>query len=250
MINPADINLDQLPRVAITEANSLPNIPALYFCISDNDLLYLGITHDLNRRWQAHHKTIELISHPKVKIHWLAIAVADISTKLERTFIQHWQPALNKRLNNFITTQKISPPFNAYEVETLKPEEQQRWLLHLAATLNLKPKTYPIASFIAENANAEGILLKTIDEITEDTGISQKTIITTLKILQIHDIIRRKTGVIILNPNVLFKGDTNKRRAILTFYSEIDNPAVAPEPNTKVKCNPRAKVAPLAHVHD
>lgn len=66
-------------------------------------------------------------------------------------------------------------------------------------------------------------LLKTVQEIVDDSGISKQTVIETLKILEKYDIIRRKTGVVLLNPDVMFKGGTGKRRAVLLRYIEIPN---------------------------
>lgn len=137
----------------------------------------------------------------------------------------------------FVGTQKFVNQESGEIVECQVVEIEERdanfykfWIGHVLSAIDeLSNAKVKIVFYIFHNTNpATNILLKTIDEIAEDTGISHKTIITTLKVLQKHDIIRRKTGVIILNPNVLFKGDTNKRRAILTFYSEIQSPTDLP----------------------
>lgn len=64
-------------------------------------------------------------------------------------------------------------------------------------------------------------LIKTIQEIINETGFSKMTVVETLKVLEKYDIIKRKTGVIFLNPNVLFKGGTHKRRAVLIKYNDL-----------------------------
>jgi hypothetical protein len=85
MINPAAVDISTLPHVPLKLAQSLPKIPALYFCMSGEELLYIGMTQNLFHRWKAHHKVI----------HWLAIAPEHLSPELERDFIDHWQPLLN-----------------------------------------------------------------------------------------------------------------------------------------------------------
>lgn len=84
------------------------------------------------------------------------------------------------------------------------------------------------------NRNRSNVLTKTIAEIVKETGISKPTVIFTLKALERHDIIRRKTGVIFLNPNVIFRGGTNARRALLIEYLNLENNVVElPERKTQ-----------------
>ena len=75
---------------------------------------------------------------------------------------------------------------------------------------------------INKREKANNMLAKTIKEIAKETGISEKTIIETLKILEEHKIIKRKTGVVILNPDVIFKGGPNKRLNVLLQYHNLD----------------------------
>ncbi len=110
------------------------------------------------------------------------------------------------------------------EVEERDANFQKFWLGHvLAAVDELSNAKMKILFYIFSNVDySNNILPKTIAEIVEETGISNKTIIETLKILHQYDIIRRKTGIIFLNPNVLFKGGINKRQAVLIKYGELD----------------------------
>ncbi len=110
------------------------------------------------------------------------------------------------------------------EVEERDANFQKFWLGHvLAAVDELSNAKMKILFYIFSNVDySNNLLPKTIAEIVEETGISNKTIIETLKILQHYDIIRRKTGIIFLNPNVLFKGGLNKRQAVLIKYGELN----------------------------
>jgi hypothetical protein len=100
------------------------------------------------------------------------------------------------------------------------------WIGHVLSAIDeLSNSKMKIVFYIFKNMDrSNNTLLRTIDEIVNETGISNRTIIETLKVLEEHNIIRRKTGVVFVNPNVLFRGGTNKRRAILITYNEIERP--------------------------
>ncbi len=72
---------------------------------------------------------------------------------------------------------------------------------------------------IRERAN--NTVLKTISEMAAETKINKNTIVSTLKILEKHKIVRRKTGVIFISPDVIFKGGHNKRMNVLLQYRAV-----------------------------
>jgi DNA-binding transcriptional regulator YhcF (GntR family) len=72
---------------------------------------------------------------------------------------------------------------------------------------------------IRERAN--NTVLKTVSEIAKETNINKNTIVTTLKILEKHKIIRRKTGIIFISPDVVFRGGHNKRMNVLIQYRAV-----------------------------
>ncbi|WP_292863398.1 replication/maintenance protein RepL [uncultured Nostoc sp.] len=69
------------------------------------------------------------------------------------------------------------------------------------------------------------MLTKMIAEIVTETGFSKPTVLATLAAMERHDIIRRKTGVIFLNPNTVFKGSARSRRALLIEYLQLKSSA-------------------------
>lgn len=122
------------------------------------------------------------------------------------------QDYVNKNTGQIIECQVI-------EHEERDANFQKIWIGHIASAIEeLSNTKMKLVFYILSNADSNNVLIKTIADIIHDTGFSNKTIIDTLKILEKHDIIRRKTGVIFLNPNVLFKGGTKKRHAILSIY--------------------------------
>jgi hypothetical protein len=98
---------------------------------------------------------------------------------------------------------------------------QHIWFGHILSVIEEPTKTkMKVVKYLLDNVNAENVITKTIAEIVLESGISNKTIIETLKTLQRHDIITRKTGVIFLNPYLILKSGS-KRQGILTIYSEL-----------------------------
>jgi Firmicute plasmid replication protein (RepL) len=115
------------------------------------------------------------------------------------------------------------------ELEERDANFQKFWLGHVISAVDeLSNAKMKIVFYILGNADSNNVLLKTIDEIVKETGISNKTVVETLKVLQKHDIITRRTGAILLNPNVIFRGGTSKRRAVLTFYEEMKSKSFPP----------------------
>lgn len=75
------------------------------------------------------------------------------------------------------------------------------------------------------------IIPKTTADLAKELNFSPTTVQETLKILASHNIIRRKTGNIFLNPDVIFKGRRTGRQAVLIEYRQweqqelpLDNP--------------------------
>ncbi|WP_182475418.1 replication/maintenance protein RepL [Mammaliicoccus vitulinus] len=65
-------------------------------------------------------------------------------------------------------------------------------------------------------------LIATQREIAEETNVSVKTVTNTLKILEEGNIINRRTGVTMLNPQILVRGDDNKHRHMLIEFEEFN----------------------------
>ena len=79
-----------------------------------------------------------------------------------------------------------------------------------------------VVKYVLENMDIySNFLTKTISEIVEESGVSDKTVRETLKLLEEAGIITRKTGVIMLSPKLLHKGDFRKERYLLTKFEEI-----------------------------
>jgi DNA-binding transcriptional ArsR family regulator len=86
---------------------------------------------------------------------------------------------------------------------------------------------------IQHRERSNNAIIKTIRELAAATGISKDTISATLKILEAHGIVKRKTGVIFISPNVIFRGSHSNRRRILLDYSRAESNVVSIDRNNE-----------------
>lgn len=75
-----------------------------------------------------------------------------------------------------------------------------------------------------EETKGNNTIIMTIREIANEIGKSTQTVHKVLKILEQNDVIRRKTGVIFVNPDVVYKGTHGGRMNVLTTYKSVDSP--------------------------
>ncbi|AFZ21261.1 GIY-YIG nuclease family protein [Allocoleopsis franciscana] len=94
------LNLSKLPSVYLLEKDKLPNDAAIYF-VSDSQgqVLYVGRTVNLVKRWREHHRFNQLKRlnrKTRISISWLTCS-NDINTlsNLENEFINSYKPPLN-----------------------------------------------------------------------------------------------------------------------------------------------------------
>jgi predicted GIY-YIG superfamily endonuclease len=95
-----NLNLSELPSVYLLEKDKLPNDAAIYF-VSDSQgqVLYVGRTVNLVKRWREHHRFNQLKRlnrKNRISISWLSCS-NDINTlsNLEHEFIKLYKPPLN-----------------------------------------------------------------------------------------------------------------------------------------------------------
>jgi Fic family protein len=113
--------------------------------------------------------------------------------------------------------------FNVVEIDDVDANFEKLWLGHILAAIdeigNAKMK---ILNYILENREkANNSLIITIVELAEQTGVSRPTVTSTLQVLEKHGIIKRKTGAVILNPDVVFKGRHKHRMNVLYKYNHF-----------------------------
>lgn len=81
-------------------------------------------------------------------------------------------------------------------------------------------KQVDVFIYIVENTNqSNNVFLGTYDKIAKDVGVSRPTIAKIMKKLQANNFIKKmQAGAWLVNPNVLMKGNDNKRQILLSYY--------------------------------
>ena len=93
-------------------------------------------------------------------------------------------------------------------------------------------KQLDIFIYIVENTNAStNMFIGTYTKIAQDVGVSRPTIAAIMKKLQENNFIKKvQSGVWLVNPNILMKGNDTKRQILLSYYE-------SEEPITKITLN-------------
>lgn len=91
--NPRNLDIRSLPSVQLKERVLLPDISGVYFVYSV-DILYIGKTHNLRKRWISHHRTQQLEALGDVTISYLAVPRILLSY-IEDVSIEYFRPLLN-----------------------------------------------------------------------------------------------------------------------------------------------------------
>ncbi len=117
------------------------------------------------------------------------------------------------------------------------------WLAHVLTALEeLGSKKIKILSYLFRvREKSNNMVAKTLMEISKETGISYPTVSETINLLLENDLITKKTGVIILNPGMIFKGNHHNRVRIMFEYQNIKKIEVKGEDNVELDTGNKAK---------
>lgn len=80
-----------------------------------------------------------------------------------------------------------------------------------------------VVKYILENMDSNNKLNETTTEIAEHCKVSRVTVSDTLKMLESSGVIARKTGLIMLSPRLIHKGNAQRERYLLTKFKEIND---------------------------
>ena len=114
--------------------------------------------------------------------------------------------------------------FNVISVEDSDANFQKIWVSHVLMAIDEigNAKMQILTYLIKSRYPGNNTLIRTVDQIAKETNTSVPTVIKTLKALEKHKIISRKTGSIILNPDVIFKGGHKHRMNVLIEYHHFN----------------------------
>jgi len=101
-ITPESINPLTLPSLPLTERCLLLSVSAIYFCLSESgEVLYIGKSDNIARRWRQHHHYCHLEIRGDVKLGWLLVSERNLLSSLEHALIRYFKPLLNNQIACF-----------------------------------------------------------------------------------------------------------------------------------------------------
>ena len=135
--------------------------------------------------------------------------------------------------------------FEVIRMEDTDFDFEKLWLGHLLAAIDefSNQKMKILAHLLKKREKANNTVIATVSDLCQQTGISRPTIIETLKILEKNGVIRRKTGVIFINPSVVFRGSHSNRMRILLDYSRIETKETPQEHESEANVIPIQKAS-------
>jgi len=112
---------------------------------------------------------------------------------------------------------------NVFDYEVRDANFHKIWLGHIILALNLMGnQKIKILSFILQNISHDNVFIGSQRLIAEKTKSALQTVTFTMKILLDEKIIKmRQRGVYVVNPDVIFKGENEKRMSVLYNYRDI-----------------------------
>lgn len=91
---------------------------------------------------------------------------------------------------------------------------------------------FKVVNYILDNIHwSNNTLIATVKEMVKATGTSKQTVITTLKALEEGNIIKRRTGALMLNPELLMRGDDHKQKYLLLEFGSFEQEASEKQEN-------------------
>lgn len=103
---------------------------------------------------------------------------------------------------------------------------KQFWKVYLMDFLSIlgivDNKQLDVFIYIAENTNqSTNLFIGTYRTISKDVNVGLSTVTRIMKKLQENNFIKKKqNGVYLVNPNIMMKGNDNKRQMLLSYYEE------------------------------
>ena len=98
------------------------------------------------------------------------------------------------------------------------------YLIQLISMMDLiGGKKFQVVNYILDNIQwSNNTLIATVKELVQATETSKQTVITTLKLLEEGNIIKRRTGALMLNPELLMRGDDQKQKYLLLEFGNFE----------------------------
>lgn len=112
------------------------------------------------------------------------------------------------------------------------------WIGHIVSALEaVGNQKIKVITFLMENMTNDNYIIYTQRQIAKKADVSLQTVSKTMKALQEANIIRKKGGAYMFNPNCVFKGSHQKRMNVLLQYNTFDDE----ETETETEASKKAK---------
>lgn len=89
----------------------------------------------------------------------------------------------------------------------------------------LNVKALDVLLYIIKNRNySNNTLIATQQEIAKGSKVSLRTVSNIMKALQKGNfLVKKSSGVYIINPQIIIKGNENKKRMVVEYYRDVQN---------------------------
>lgn len=83
-------------------------------------------------------------------------------------------------------------------------------------------KQVDVFIYLLQNLNpGNNLFIGSLEKIAKGTGVSKRTVVTTFKKLQANNFVKMvQRGVWAVNPEIVMKGNENKKNILLSYYEE------------------------------
>ena len=98
MIDPRNINIAELPSVALEDKGQLPQSTGVYFVTRKKAVLYIGQSLNIKERWKGHHIFDAVSKLDSVHVFYWQLPVSQLDDA-ERFLIDEYQPSFNRQLS-------------------------------------------------------------------------------------------------------------------------------------------------------
>jgi len=112
--------------------------------------------------------------------------------------------------------------------EIIKKVGRQDFMItYLSAIINfievLGNKKMQVAKYILRNMEkSNNTLIITTRELAAKSNVGHNTVLETLKILEEAEIIKRRTGSMMINSKLIHRGSERKEKTLITRFQEFD----------------------------
>jgi DNA-binding transcriptional regulator YiaG len=132
------IDISSLPSVLIPYRDSLPEVGGIYFVLEKSEVMYIGKSQNLRKRWHGHECCAELDRPKKARVAWLEVPSEEDRTRLEQSLIARLNPRLNIKLRLVIKPETYRLVKAAMTGEELKDRREKLGLSRTALAEELR----------------------------------------------------------------------------------------------------------------